>query len=46
VVRCIVDQNNWFGLQIWDEFLLQPFLIIHVVRVVMVISTFWTRPEY
>jgi len=40
VVRCIVDHNNWFGLQIWNELLLQPFLITRVVHVVMPISTF------
>jgi len=46
VVGRTVDHNNWFGLQIWNELLLQPFLIICVVHVVVVISTFWTRSEY
>jgi hypothetical protein len=40
--RCIVDHSNWFGLQIWNEFL-QSFLIICVVHVVVVISTFWIK---
>jgi len=45
VERCIVDHNNGFGLHIWNELLLRPFLIIRVVHVVMIISTFWTRSE-
>ena len=45
VVRRILDNNNWCGLQIWNE-LLQPFHIICVVHIVVVISTFWTRYEY
>jgi len=45
VVRRVVDHNNWFRLQIWNELLLQPFHIIFVVHVV-VISTFWTRSEF
>ena len=45
VVIRIVDHNNWFGLQIWNEPLPHPFLIIRVVHVV-VISTFWSRSEY
>jgi hypothetical protein len=40
--RCIVDHNNRFGLPIWNE-LLQSFLIICVVHVVVVISTFWIK---
>jgi len=40
VVRHIVDHNNWFRLQICNELLLQPFHIICVVHVVVVISTF------
>ena len=39
MVKHIVDHNNRFGLQIWNE-LLQPFLIIRMVHVVVVISTF------
>jgi hypothetical protein len=46
VVRRVVDHNDWFGLQIWNEFLVQPFLIICMVCVVVVISTFRTRSEY
>jgi len=42
VVGLFVDYNNWLGLRIWNELLLQPFLIIRVVHVVVVISTFET----
>jgi len=39
VVSRTVDHNDWFGLQIWNELLLQPFLIIGVVRVFVAVST-------
>jgi hypothetical protein len=42
VVGRIVDYSNRFGLRIWNELLLQPFLIIRVVHAVVVISTFET----
>ena len=42
VVGRIVDHSNWYELQIWNELLLRPFLIIRVVHVVVVISTFET----
>jgi len=41
VVRHTVDHNNWYGLQIWNELLLQLFLIIRMVHVIVVNSTFF-----
>jgi hypothetical protein len=42
VLQSIVNYNNWTWYQIRDELLLQSFLVIGVVHVIVVISTFWS----